>query len=68
MAAHYVLEALMRRGPVTALDMEMRFLRPMFWDDALRIMGRASGGRLVEVVVIGPAGKPLSRGTIARAA
>lgn len=68
MAAHYVLEALLRRGPITALDMEMRFLRPMFWDDALRILGREADGRLAEVAVLGPAGKALGRATVARAA
>lgn len=63
MASHIMLGALIneagRRAGISGLDMEISFLRPMFWDERLRIMGTpvgAPGPR--RLAVVGDDGKP----------
>ncbi|MSO75287.1 MAG: hypothetical protein EXQ87_00015 [Alphaproteobacteria bacterium] len=66
MGVHFVLEALARQGgPPAELDMEMRFLRPMFWDDLLAIYGRdGPAGTLEEITIVNGAGKATGRATV----
>lgn len=61
MASRLMMEALYRKGPVRSLEMEIRFLRPMFWDDRLRVVGNAD---LTALAVVGPHGKPTSRAVV----
>lgn len=61
MASRLMMSVLYRKGPVRTLDMEIRFLRPMFWDDRLSVVG---DGDLTELAVVGPHGKPTSRATV----
>ena len=63
MASPILLGALINEagqpGPVTGLDMEIKFLRPMFWDERLRILGTpvdAPGPR--RLALVGDDGKP----------
>jgi MaoC like domain len=67
MGAHFVLEAVARQGgPPAELDMEMQFLRPMFWDERLAIHGRfGPGGSLAEIAIVNGAAKATGRATIA---
>lgn len=67
MGAHWVIEALVRRlGPLARLDMELRFLRPVFWDDALEIRGRdGANGLPAEVIIVNDEGRIVSAATIA---
>ena len=37
MAVRMMMEVLARRGPITQLQMSVRFRRPMFWDDLLEV-------------------------------
>jgi hypothetical protein len=69
MASHIMLGALIeelgRAGPVTGLDMEISFLRPMFWDERLRLLATpkdALGPR--RLAVVGDDGKPKNLQTI----
>ena len=66
MGGHFVMEALVRRGGALAgLDMDLRFLRPTFWDDALEVWGRdGPGGTLAEVAIVNTAGKAVSVATL----
>ena len=64
MASHFMMEMLARPGTVERLEMEIRFLRPMFWDDELRIFGAERDGRLAELAIVNPEGKPTSRGWV----
>lgn len=51
-----------RMGAAKAFDVEARFLRPIFWDDALELQMRDG----VELRALNPAGKPVSALTIHR--
>lgn len=51
-----LLAARMRLGPAKTFDVEARFLRPVFWDDALRLEAR--GDDMLRA--INAAGKPVS--------
>lgn len=66
MSAHFVTEALAcAGGPPGALELTMQFLRPMFWDDRLRILGRReANGRLAEALIVNDAARVLARGEI----
>lgn len=61
MALNFMMEALTRAGGVPkTMNWEARFLRPMFWDEPLDILGRKEGGRLVALRIHNPEGKPTS--------
>ena len=66
MSAHFVTEALARAGgPPAMLELKMNFLRPMFWDDRLRVLGlRGATGRLAEVLIVNDAARTTARGEI----
>ena len=51
---NFLLEALALDGLPQALDVEIRFRRPVFWDDALDIRGRRNGsdGSLSDIVAV----------------
>ncbi|MYE03335.1 MAG: hypothetical protein F4Y03_19095 [Alphaproteobacteria bacterium] len=55
MGIHYYIAALADTGIPERLDLAIRFLRPMFWDDRLSLRRRGSRMRLVN-----PEGKPVS--------
>ena len=55
MGIHYYIAALSGDGIPERLDLSIRFLRPMFWDDRLGLQRRNGGMRLVN-----PEGKPVS--------
>lgn len=65
MASHIILGALAGeagRRPVTSLEAEMFFLRPMFWDERLRLMATSAGaGGARRLALIGDDGKPRCR-------
>ena len=55
MGIHYYVAALSGDGMPERLDLAIRFLRPMFWDDRLSLQRRDGRMRLVN-----PEGKPVS--------
>lgn len=55
MGIHYYVAALAGDGMPERLDLAIRFLRPMFWDDRLSLQRRNGRMRLVN-----PEGKPVS--------
>ena len=55
MGIHYYIAALSGEGMPERLDLSIRFLRPMFWDDRLSLQRRNGRMRLVN-----PEGKPVS--------
>ena len=55
MGIHYYVAALSGDGMPERLDLAIRFLRPMFWDDRLTLQRRNGRMRLVN-----PEGKPVS--------
>lgn len=60
MGSHIMMEALVRDGggPPRQLAMEVRFRRPMFWDELLTVHGSREGGRLARIALMKPEGKP----------
>ena len=52
-------------GPPRQLEMEVRFRRPMFWDELLTIHGQRSGSHLSRLALMKPEGKPACTATIA---
>lgn len=72
MASHIVLGALVAeagQGPIAGLDAEIAFLRPMFWDERLRLFATpkdAPGRR--ELALVGDDDKPKSRFAVDRIA
>ena len=59
MGIHYYVAALSEGGIPERLDLAIRFLRPMFWDDRLSLQRRNGGMRLVN-----PEGKSVSEAEI----
>ncbi|MFO1190131.1 MAG: MaoC family dehydratase [Alphaproteobacteria bacterium] len=65
MALNFIMEALTRAGGVPkTMNWQARFLRPMFWDEPLDILGRKENGRLVALRIHNPEGKPTSVATV----
>lgn len=64
MGSHIMMEALVLDGggPPKTLDMEVRFRRPMFWDELLTVTGEHApanrGGHLSKISLMKPEGKP----------
>ncbi len=56
----FLLEALYRARRPDALDLSMRFLRPVFWDDALTLEANGTGEDLTEVRARNAAGKEVA--------
>ncbi|MDP6346006.1 MAG: MaoC/PaaZ C-terminal domain-containing protein [Alphaproteobacteria bacterium] len=59
-----MLEQLSLEGPPRAVDIAVRFLRPIFWDEEIDIQGHRQGGRLSALRCLKPDGKVASTGTI----
>jgi hypothetical protein len=70
MASHIMLEVLAKDGGGTPreLDMDIRFRRPMFWDELLSIRGERADGHLTALALLKPEGKPASTATVTRIA
>jgi hypothetical protein len=49
---NFLLEALALDGVPAALDVEIRFLRPVFWDDTLDVRVRRNGGAITDIVAV----------------
>jgi hypothetical protein len=66
MGSHIMMEPLVREGggPPKRLEMEVRFRRPMFWDESLAIHGERSAGDLSRIALIKPEGKVACSATI----
>jgi hypothetical protein len=56
---NFLLEGLAMDGPPHSFDIVVRLLRPVFWDDAVRVLGRRGGeeGRLTEIRAVSGDGK-----------
>lgn len=68
MGSHILMEALVKDGggPPQELEMEVRFRRPMFWDDLLTLHGEHAGGHLSRIALMKPEGKPACFGLVER--
>lgn len=64
MGLHYYREALETRHRATGFDLEVRFRRPMFWDDTLTLVAREESSRIVAMRLLGSEGKPTSLATV----
>ncbi len=67
MASHIMLGALAAEaasGPVTRLKGEIAFLRPMFWDERLRLYATPAGAGPRDLALIGDDDKPRCRARI----
>ena len=66
MGSHIMMEALVRDGggPPQQLAMEVRFRRPMFWDELLTVTGERTNGHLSRVALMKPEGKPACFGLV----
>ena len=64
MGLHYYREALEKRHHCKAFDLEVRFRRPMFWDDTLTLVARETDGRIGAMRLLGSDGKPTSLATV----
>lgn len=72
MASHIMLGALIAEagaGPLAALEAEIAFLRPMFWDDRLRVFATPQGGEGARrLALVGDDDKPRCTAVIDRIA
>lgn len=68
MGSHILMEALVKdgAGPPQELEMEVRFRRPMFWDELLTLHGEQAGGHLSRIALMKPEGKPACFGLVER--
>jgi len=72
MGSHIMMETLVQDGggPPQQLEMEVRFRRPMFWDELLTVHGERSApngsGHLSRVALMKPEGKPACFGLVQR--
>lgn len=69
MASHIMLGALVAEagsGPITRLNAEIAFLRPMFWDERLRLFASpSSDGEPRQLTLLGDDDKPRCRASVA---
>jgi hypothetical protein len=68
MGSHIMMESLVREGggPPKQLDMEVRFRRPMFWDELLAVHGERANGHLSKLALMKPEGKVACFGLVQR--
>ncbi len=65
MAIRFMMEALSKDAMPRQLDMQIRFRRPMFWDEKLDIWGRHDdAGKLAYIAVVNPDGKLANDGVV----
>ena len=66
MGSHIMMEPLVREGggPPKQMEMEVRFRRPMFWDELLAIHGQHTGDHLSRIALIKPEGKVACWGAV----
>ena len=66
MGSHIMMEPLVREGggPPKQLEMEVRFRRPMFWDELLTIHGEHTNGHPARIALMKPEGKPACFGLV----
>ena len=58
MAIRFMMEALSKQAVPQQLDLQIRFRRPMFWDEKLDIWGRHDDeGKLKQIAIVNPDGK-----------
>lgn len=58
MAIRFMMEALSKEAMPQQLDLQIRFRRPMFWDEKLDIWGRHDdAGKLTQIAILNPDGK-----------
>ena len=67
MGSHILMEALVKDGggPPQTLDMDVRFRRPMFWDELLTVTGERGNGHLSKISLMKPEGKPACFASVA---
>ena len=67
MAIRFMMEALSKEAVPQQLDLQIRFRRPMFWDEKLDIWGRHdSDGKLTHIAIVNQDGKLANDGVIDR--
>lgn len=58
---NFLMEGVCRNGLPEVLSVEARFLRPVFWDDAIDVQGRTeNGGGLAEIRAVNAAGRTVA--------
>jgi acyl dehydratase len=57
MAIRFMMEALSKEAVPDRLDLQIRFRRPMFWDEKLDIWGRHDDGKLTHIAIVNQDGK-----------
>lgn len=67
MAIRFMMEALSKEAMPQKLDVQIRFRRPMFWDEKLDIWGRHDdAGKLTHIAIVNQDGKLANDGVIDR--
>jgi acyl dehydratase len=63
---NFLMEALALDGAIAALDVTVRFKRPVFWDDAIAVWGkRGEDGNLTAVLAVNGDGKRVAECAVA---
>jgi hypothetical protein len=61
---NFVLEALSLDARPESFDIEVRFRKPVFWDESVTIEGRRAAGNLTDVRAVNPAGVTVADATV----
>jgi acyl dehydratase len=61
---NFLLEALALDGVPAEMDVELKFLKPVFWDDAVKVQGRRDGGVLTALRAVNGDGETVATGIV----
>lgn len=61
---NFLLEALALDGVPAEMDVELKFLKPVFWDDSVNVQGKRENGTLVELRAVNGDGETVATGIV----
>ena len=61
---NFLLEPLALEGVPAEMDVELKFLKPVFWDDAVNVQGRREGGVLTALRAVNGDGETVATGIV----
>ena len=61
---NFLLEALALDGVPAEMDVELKFLKPVFWDDSVKVQGKKKDGVLTEMRAVNGEGETVETGVV----
>ena len=61
---NFLLEALALDGVPAEMDVELKFLKPVFWDDSVAVQGKRENGAITELRAVNGDGETVATGVV----